>query len=144
MVRAAIFGLLLLASVGAAPLARVDPSGVAGRWVSGAPCGVLTSSWIENGIKGTGRGGRRSRVNDVMRLGGGGVQGKEESLLSDKVARVIRFVALGLHVWGWMAGHCENLTVISPTLPVVGKLPVTFSLPEPSIGAVLQFYDQGK
>ena len=162
--RGAVCGLLLVATVGAAPLARVHPSGTAGRWVRGAPCGVPTASWIENGdeprllsvspifvlrksrgstvllfgcswnfqraegfvrglaatlgdgpdsvpnpccvgtgIKGTGAGVHRSRVNDVLRLDGGGVEGKEDSWLSDKTARVIRFVALGLHVWGWMA-----------------------------------------
>jgi len=35
-------------------------------------------------------------------------------------------------------GHCKDLTVISPAIPVVGKIPVTFSLPEPSLDKSLR------
>ena len=32
--------------------------------------------------------------------------------------------------------------MISPAIPVVGKIPVTFTLPEPSLDGAFEFYDQ--
>ena len=62
------------------------------------------------GVEGKGVEGKEDGGGDLGGLRGGGVEGKEDSWLSDKTARLIRFVALGLHVWGWMAVRSKLCT----------------------------------
>jgi hypothetical protein len=70
------------------------------------------------GIKGTGNraGACGKRVKDVLRLGGGGAQDYDTSVMSSKTARLIRFLALGLNVWGWMAVRPEPASSHGPQL----------------------------
>jgi hypothetical protein len=41
-------------------------------------------------------------------------------------------------------GHCTAVTVISPAVPVVGKLPVTFKLPPPTFDTLFDLYDKAR
>mmetsp|Transcript_43241 Transcript_43241/g.136719 ORF Transcript_43241/g.136719 Transcript_43241/m.136719 type:complete len:120 (-) Transcript_43241:1149-1508(-) len=46
-----------------------------------------------------------------------------------QTSRIIRWFALGLHVWGYLAGHVASFTILSPALPITGKVPYTIHLP---------------
>ena len=61
-------------------------------------------------------------------LRGGGEDRNMKNEMSS-FSRIIRWAALGLHAWAYLAGHVNSVTIVSPPLPGVGKLPYTIQLP---------------
>ena len=64
----------------------------------------------------------------LTRLRGGSDDQRQKDETS-RLSRIIRWAALGLHAWAYAVGYVSSVTILSPPLPGLGKLPYTIQLP---------------
>lgn len=70
-----------------------------------------------------------SATPKLAALRGGAAEDSRKRHEISLLARFTRWAALGLHTWAYLRGHVNSITIVSPPLPAVGKLPYTIQLP---------------